>query len=208
LLEESRRQLELALALDPIVIALNGGAPNVYLYLGDLDRFRRELPAFETPISAFYGGFAALREGETDAAREILAPAFAMSPSDVFARLAAALLALVEGDRDDARVILRQLELQRQQLLASDGEVTFKLAQLYAMADRPEAAMRALAEAVGQGFFCPPCLEDEAFRSLEGRPELLQLRQRAGERQRAFAERFDLPLTPADLSPSNLTHKP
>ncbi|MEP0775632.1 MAG: winged helix-turn-helix domain-containing protein [Acidobacteriota bacterium] len=198
MLSASRQALQRALELDPLVMVRNGGAPNTFLYLHEMERFVASLPGLPTPLNLFYQGFAGFLMGEEAAHREALQQAFQLSTSDQFSRLAAALLALEEGRRGDVLTVLRQLQLQRRALDAGDGEFTYKIAQLAALAGEGEFALQCLREAVEQGFFCPPCLADPTLRSVSARSTARALLAAAVERQSAFAARFGLPLTEVD----------
>ncbi len=198
MLSASRQALQRALQLDPLVMARNGGAPNTFLYLHEMERFVASLPGLPTPLNLFYQGFAGFLTGEEAAHRAALRQAFQLSTSDQFSRLAAALLALEEERREDALTVLRQLQLERRALDARDGEFTFKIAQLAALAGEGDFALECLREAVEQGFFCPPCLADPTLRSLHPRSTVRALLAAAAERQKAFAARFGLPITDMD----------
>lgn len=156
------------------------------------------LPGLPTPLNLFYQGFAGFLADSDDTRRAALRQAFQLSTSDQFSRLAAALLALEEDRREDALTVLRQLQLQRRALDAADGEFTFKIAQLAALAGAGGVALECLREAVAQGFFCPPCLTDPTLHPLYARPEASRLLTAAVERQSAFAAHFGLPLTEVD----------
>jgi len=190
--------MERSLALDPLVVSRHGGAPTVYLYLGERERFVATLSGLASPLNLFYEGLAAFLDPARPSPRDSLRRAFEAAPNDHFGRLAAALLALDEGRRQDALTLLRQLDLQRRQLQAGDGEFTYKIAQLAAFAQDFDLAMRSLTRAVELGFFCPPCLVDATLTPVHARPEFRALLVEARARQEAFAARFGLPLTPAD----------
>jgi DNA-binding winged helix-turn-helix (wHTH) protein/tetratricopeptide (TPR) repeat protein len=192
-LAQSREALERTLALDPLFLAEAGDVPFVLIYLGEWDRFLRLIPAAGPPFYRFYQGYAQYRAGRLDAAAEALSPAFRTNPNDVFARLCLALLAVIEGDHRDARNIIGELARQRREVDATDGGITFKQAQILAMAgDLPEATAH-LETAVEQGFFCPPCIaNDRSFSALHDDARFRALLVRARERQAAFARRFHL----------------
>ncbi len=198
MLQASRERLEHALKLDPLILTRNGGAPTVYLYLGQYERFADTLSGLSTPLNLFYDGFAAFRAPQPSLRPELLRRAYELAPNDQFGRLAAALLATQERREADALTLLRQLDLQRRQLNAGDGEITYKIAQLAALAGDADLAAACLARAVEQGFFCPPCLLDATLAALRTRPDFHALLARARARQEAFAARFGLPLTAAD----------
>ena len=75
-----------------------------------------------------------------------------------------------------------------------DGEVTFKVAQIRAVAGDSARALDTLDEAVTQGFVCVSCFESSVLltpvRALDG---FSRVRQRAIRRQLEFGRRFGLP---------------
>jgi tetratricopeptide (TPR) repeat protein len=192
-LERSRALVEEALRRDPTFLADGGWTPNALLYLGEHERFLEHLPAGESPLFRFYRGLAELRRGREKEARTVLAPAYAQAPNDLFARLAQALLDSREGRPEQARTVLSQLVLQRRQTGARDGELTFKVAQLYALlGDRASAAEQAEL-AIAQGFFCVACFEGDAWLGeVLADPAVARALQRARDRHRAFGRRFGL----------------
>jgi tetratricopeptide (TPR) repeat protein len=191
-LDEADRHFERSLAADPL-FAAEGWIPRTPFYRGDYARFLALLPAIESPIFRFYRAMAELgRGGETEAKR-LLEPVFRMNPGDLFARLSQALLALLEGNAREGGIILDHLALQREELGGSDGEVTFKIAQLYARAGQSDKALRQLGLAVEQGFFCAACVRAEPlFRALHGQREFQRLLLAADRRHREFGQRFEL----------------
>ena len=74
-----------------------------------------------------------------------------------------------------------------------DGEVTYKQAQLLALAKDPEGALDNLAEAVEEGFFCVVCIEqDPVLSTLKSEPRFAAIAESARRRHLSFAERFNL----------------
>lgn len=180
-------------AEDPTFFLTSGWTPNALLYRGRTARFLELLVGGESPLQRYYRGAALNDSGRRHEALRELLPAFERHPGDLFARLAEAQAALLAGRTADALVLLRQLALQRERLGGSDGEFTFKLAQLFARAGEPAAALRELERAVGQGFFCPDCIAGApALGPLAGRAELVAVAETAAARHRAFGERFGL----------------
>ena len=161
LLDQAAARIEQVAAADPTYLAVEGWTPNALLHRGrpgDPERFLELLPGAESPLFLFYRGYAEAQRGREAKARAVLAPVFRRQPGDLFARLAQAQLAILEGDRGQALLHLRQLALQRHAVGGSDGEVTYKLAQLLALAGSPDEAFGQLRLALAQGFFCPACL--------------------------------------------------
>lgn len=186
-LDEAAALVEKVIRRDPSFYSREGWTPNVLLYLGLERRFLEISVQGDSPLSRFYRGFAHYRLGERDQALAQLGPAFAERPADPFARLAEAVVAILEQRYTDARLLLGQLALQRERLEASDGELTFRLAELSAAAGDTERALALLTRAVDQGFFCSRCLESApALRALPA-PALRDILERALEREKRAA---------------------
>jgi len=175
-LDESRAALDRLRANDPSYLAQNGVAPMAYLYAGDARRFLAELPATDAPLFRYHRGFVAWTEGRRDDAWRALEPAFRSNPADIHARLAQALLSIIDRRPDEAREILRQLTRQRALVGAEDGEMTYRIAQLEAMAGDTPAAVRELSRAVAQGFLCTTYIRrDPALTSLRTSEEFQRI---------------------------------
>jgi DNA-binding winged helix-turn-helix (wHTH) protein len=189
-LELACERIEEVARRDATFFAREGWTPNALLYLGEHERFLALVPESSTPLLRFYRGYAFWRSGRRgDAARE-LGPAFREQPSDPFARLAEALVAEIEGRDADARLLLGQLALQRTRLAASDGELTFRIAELLAAAGDPLAALSEAERALTQGFFCSRCfVTAPAFAGLGEEPRFVALLSRARAREEAFSSR-------------------
>lgn len=186
-LDEAARLAERAVALDATFYEREGWTPNALLYLGRERRFLEIAARGTSPLARFYRGFAHYRLGESERARAELEPAFVDRPSDPFARLAEALVAILDGRPEEARLLVGQLALQRERLAASDGELTFRLAELTAAAGEPERALALLERAVDQGFVCSRCLASApTLRPLLARPAGAPLLARAQARERAL----------------------
>jgi tetratricopeptide (TPR) repeat protein len=190
---EAARWLDKLLAADPNYLTDRGWTPNPYLYRGEYERFLRHLPGTDAPLFRFYHGLAEVSRGNHDAARQVLEPAFRLKPSDVFAQLSAALLATLDGKPEESQAILRNVLRQREALRATDGEMSFKIAQLLVFAGQPDEGMRTLSQAVSQGFFCVSCLDgDPLLHPVHGRSDFAAARRRALERHERFGRRFGL----------------
>ena len=205
-LEEAAARIGRLIEVEPIYYAGGqaGESPNALLYLGDLDAFERILPFFDTAYHRFYQGFAALRRGDSAAAKVALEPAFRANPGSVFGRLSQGLLAAVEGDDEGAGVIIEQLARQRRELDSVDAEITYKQAQILALAGDHAGALDNLARTVEGGFFAYRAFrEDPLLADLEGDARFEAILLEARERHLAFAERFGLApdLGTTDLDP-------
>lgn len=183
-LERARTLIEAVAQRDATFFGREGWTPNALLYLGDPARFLTLLPESSTPLARFYRGYALWRSGRPSEAAQELGPAFRERPSDPFARLAEALVAVIEGRSDDARLLLGQLALQRTRLSASDGEQSFRVAELLAAAGDRERALTEAERAVAQGFFCSRCFAAApAFATFAGEARFVALLEAARRRE-------------------------
>ena len=190
-IDEARRELQRVLELDPGYLTAGGWTPNVLLYEREWDRFLALLPATGTPLFRFYRGYALFQKGQLAEAREHVAPSFKLNPHDVFARFGQAMTAILGRQPNDAIAQIRQLARQRVELGSRDGEVTYKQAQLLALAGDRDGSLDELARAVAQGFFCARCFEqDPALESIRPTDRFRATLTAARERHRAFGSRF------------------
>ncbi|MEO8275148.1 MAG: winged helix-turn-helix domain-containing protein [Thermoanaerobaculia bacterium] len=203
-LERARGLIEEVARRDAGFFAREGWTPNALLYLAtpdDVARFLTLLPEGATPLVRFYRGYALWRSGRPAEAAQELGPAFLERPTDPFARLAEALVAEIEGRNDDARLLLGQLALQRTRLAASDGELTFRVAELLAGAGDSERSLVEAERALGQGFFCSRCFATApAFAGVSHEPRFAAIVGRAKRREAAFAATI-AGRPPADAAP-------
>ncbi len=192
-LDEAAGSIERALRLDPLVLSEFSIAPTSMLYRGDVDRFLKVAPAGDTPQDRYYRGVALLRQQRFAEALQRVEPAFRLNPSDLFARFASALTAVLEDDDVAALEIVRGIVRQRRELGSRDGELTFKEAQLFAWAGSDPEALDRLEAAVDGGFFCARCIAEEpAFANLSQDARFQALLETASGRHRQFGERFGL----------------
>ena len=192
-LEGALEVYEEAVSLWPAGMALTDTVSYPFLYLGEWERFLKSVSGRDSPYFRYYRGWAEWQSGRQEVARSILEPAFREHPGDLFARLAQALLAIINGSYDEASVVLEQLGRQQEATRAKDGEVTYKIAQLLVLAQESDLGLEQLDLAVSQGFFCPGCMvRDPAFATVRTDERFLASFDRARERHRAFAERFEL----------------
>jgi DNA-binding winged helix-turn-helix (wHTH) protein/tetratricopeptide (TPR) repeat protein len=190
----SQRLFDEAVSQYPSLTYIAGLVPYAYRYRADWDGFRELMPGLESPHYRFYWGLAESVSGDPERAIAVLEPAFEAHPGDLYGRLSQAQLSILQGNREEARVMLDQLSRQRASQGSLDGEVTFEIGQLLVLSGDREAGIDQLSLAVDQGFFCGACLEnDAALRSLAGIDRFDALVARARALQVDFAERFGLP---------------
>lgn len=192
-LSESQQDLQMILTEYPIFLSLEGWSPNTLLYQRKNEAFLRYLPSTDAPLFHFYRALTKALSGDRSSALKTLARGNAGNPNDVFARLCDALSAILRGRDQEAGVILHQLTLQRARTGGADGEVTYKLAQLFALLGEKDSALGQLQLAIDQGFFCFPYLcRDSAFESLRSDPSFEKIRRHCQVRHEAFGRHFGL----------------
>jgi DNA-binding winged helix-turn-helix (wHTH) protein/tetratricopeptide (TPR) repeat protein len=188
-LEESKEIFDGVVADLPSLPYVAGFVPYAYRYLGDWEGFLSLMTGQESPHFRFYRGLAEHMLGNDETAIDVLQPAFAAHPGDLYGRLCQALLAIVQGNVDEARVLLIQLARQRATAGSLDGEVTFEIAHLMALAGETDPALDQLTLAVEQGFSCVVCIEDDsAFADLKALPGYPSVIERALLDQAAFEQ--------------------
>ena len=146
--------------------ALQGDLPlsdplteNTYLYDGDWPAFDACLGPGSSeradPMRDFYRGYLRLLMGKREEALSCFRRAETpLAYGTQFQALAKVYRTGLEGHRDEALLLLRDLVRGRQTLRVPDGEFTFKLAEAFAFLDAREEAMDAAQLAFSQGFGC------------------------------------------------------
>lgn len=173
---------------------------NTYLYMGRYRKFLESVPPVETAYTLFYRGFAFYHMGEKSRAVEDFARAYQTDPNDVFAKLALALQLALQGDRQKGLEVVRETENQRLTESVPDGEVTYKLAELYSVLGEPESAVRLLEMAIEQGFFAYPYIaKDPLLDGIRGTAGYERVLDIARRRYEAFKTKYfpEAPLDPA-----------
>ena len=192
-LDPARMHLQRVVRTDPNHLGEHGMVATPLLYSGDLQHFVESLPESDAPRFRFARGFAELMQGRPQIAYRTLEPSFRSNPADAYARLSHALLAVIEGRHDEARAITRHFARQRDAVGETDAEMTYRIAQLAALAGDDSLALAQLERAVAGGFFCAVLIEkDPALVSIRGTARYDAALQRARKRHEGFAVRFGL----------------
>jgi hypothetical protein len=126
-------------------------------------------------------------------ARKILQGVIERNSAGLFDKLSQALLFIIEDDYPAAIEIMDAIVKQRNEKKHTDGEMTYKLAQLYALAGAKDLALKHLQTSVDQGFFpMNYFLNDPALKSIQNTDEFSRIVEQASKRHLAFAEKFGL----------------
>ncbi len=189
------RQIDRILQLDPFFFSEKpiNQAPNSLLYLNRFDEYVALLALPGNSYHDYYRGLSLLFANKTTEAKVILQNVVDKQSTDLFSQLSQALLFIIEGNHTAALEVVDAMVKQRKEKKHTDGEMTYKLAQLYALADAPQLALTMLQTAVDQGFFpMNYFLHDPALASIQNTTEFSAIIQQATKRHQNFAARFDL----------------
>lgn len=183
LLEASLEASERAQMLDPAGGGL-GVTTNTYLYLGDYTTFAATLRDDGSARTAFYEGLGALYLRDPSRAIAAFERAYRLDPALVHARIGKAMRHALAGEAAAGRRELARIEEQDRPV---DGELIYKVAQAYALLGDRDDALRLLARAIEQDFFCYPYIaRDELMQSLRGDPAFARLVAAARQRHVEF----------------------
>ncbi len=195
-LQLSAEYINQILQLDPFFFSEKPilHAPNTLLYLNQFEAHRDLLADPGNSYHDYFRGLNLHLSGDSTAAREILRGVTSLTPDDLFGKFSQALQHIIDQENDAAIAVVDAIAKQRQENGHTDGEMTYKLSQLYALAGESDKALQYFAVAVNQGFFpVNYFLRDPAMHSIADAPSFLSVVKQAASRHQAFSERFGLP---------------
>lgn len=168
-------------------------APYTHLYL---NMFDEHLTLLAEPGNSYHDYFRALNlymTGQIAPAKSILKNVSDRNNKGLFDQFSKSLLFTLEQKPQASIDVLDQIIKQRSLQGHSDGEMTYKLAQLYAIANESEQALIQLELSLNQGFFPFQYWQrDPALTSIRDLAKFKQLVEKAKQRHLAFAEKFGL----------------
>lgn len=168
-------------------------APNSLLYL---NRFDEHLKLLAEPGSAYhdyYRGLNLVLSQRQEQAKPLLQAVVERTPKDLFGKFSQALYLTISGATQDAKNVIDEMVRQRLQKRHFDGEMAYKLAQLYALNGYVDDAIKQFEAAVNHGFFAYAYFKrDPALDTIRSQPEFNVIMQQALQRHLAFAKRFSL----------------
>ncbi|VAW46973.1 Adenylate cyclase [hydrothermal vent metagenome] len=194
-LNVANQQLDRILQLDPFYFSEKpiNQAPNTLLYQNHFTEYLGLLAEPGNSYHDYYRGLSLMLTDKTLEATKILQGVIERTPTDLFGRLSQALLFILEHDNAGAIKIIDGIVQQRNEKKLTDGEMTYKLVQLYALANAHELALKNLQITVDQGFFpMNYFLNDPALNSIQNIEQFTAIVEQATQRHEAFAERFGL----------------
>lgn len=194
-LKQAKQHIDKILSINPYFYSARpiNAAPNTLLYLRDYDA---HLSLLTVPGHIYHDFYRALNyyvQGDTNAAVDILSTHPLQKPSSTFQYYMLALSHICLQQFDQAIDAIDTVVALRRTQGHQDGEMTYKQAQLYAMAGDKDAAFEQLTQSLEQGFFPAQYWQnDPALISLKDDPRFNDLYKRAQQRHRAFAKKFQL----------------
>jgi DNA-binding winged helix-turn-helix (wHTH) protein/TolB-like protein len=194
-LNVASQNLDRILQLDPYFFSEKPihQAPNTLLYQNRFTEYMALLAEPGNSYHDYFRGLSLLLTDKTDEATEILQEVVNRTPTDLFGKISQALLFIIELNYPDAINVIDALVRQRNEKKLTDGEMSYKLVQLYALANAQELALKNLQITVDQGFFpMNYFLNDPALKSIQNTKEFSAIVEQATKRHEAFAKKFGL----------------
>lgn len=186
-LDQSIAEAERALQIDPEV--MSDTTLNTYFYAGNYEKFLDSLARKQDGArTCFYRGliFVYLQD-DNRAAREF-DRAYELDSTYPHAAIGQAIKAALMKQNVDGKRILKQLERYKN---FTDGEMTYKIAQAYALLGNKPDALRLLHKSVEQNFFCYPYFtNDSLLNNLCDEPEFIKILNVARQRHEEFKRKF------------------
>jgi len=168
-------------------------APNTLLYQ---NRFSEHLALLAEPGNSYHDYFRGLNlflSDQVSDAQSILQGVIERTPNDFFGKFSQALLHVIQNDNSAAIDVINEIVKQRSEMKHTDGEMTYKVVQLFALAGAKNQALKHLQITVNQGFFpMNYFLNDPALQSIQDSEKFTFIIEEATRRHEAFAERFGL----------------
>jgi len=186
MLEESEREYDTAISLDPKKGFRSAGI--TYLYLGKYDK---ALQGFDLDAESSFGlswkGQLHVRQGQRNLALEYLNRAISLDPNSISGYWAAGMKAYLEGNNDKGIRLIKIVENKN----PTDSEVWYNLSNLYGLLGDKNSCINALKNAVnGRYYNYPYMLKDYFFDSVRNEPEFQKVLALTKEKHEAFKKKF------------------
>ncbi len=194
-LDKASDHLDRILQLDPYYFSEKPiqQSPSTLLYQ---NRFDEHLSLLAEPGNSYHDYYRSLNlvlTGNEKEAKVLLEAVVAKTPDDLFGQFSQALLHVINQDESAVLALVEKMLAARKANNHNDGEMTYKLLQLYALIGADQKALDALQLAVDPGFFpFNYFLVDPALKSIRETSKFNEIVKQAVQRHEAFAERFGL----------------
>jgi len=185
-LDQSIQEGELALKLNPIVA--DNLTFNTYLYVGDYQKFLNSLPQDEKSArTVFYRGLAYYYLKDRQRAGAEFERAFALNPKLIHAQMGRALQYAMEQRPAAGVELMKQIERTD----SNDGEMVYKMAQVYAQLGDGRSSLRLLRRSIELSFSpYSYFLHDPLLDPVRTQPEYSAVIELARQRQERFRQQF------------------
>jgi len=168
-------------------------APHTLLYQGRHSEYLALLAEPGNAYHDYYRGFAYLLEGQLDDAKSILESVVNKMPNDLFGLFSLALLHIINKDMEQAILITQKIVDIRTEKNHLDGEMNYKIVQLFALAGDRNAALFHLQKTIDLGFFPFNYFSiDPALKQIRLDPLFDGIMNQAIIRHQSFAKQFNL----------------
>jgi serine/threonine protein kinase/Flp pilus assembly protein TadD len=172
LLDEARREMEMAIAMDPTNIEFRS-LGITYFYLGE---YNKALKAFDIDKGSWYAltyqGITLLHMGKKAISREYLTSVIEMDPESYSANLSQAYQASIDGNRLEGIRVLQLIEQNH----PPDADMWFLVSSAYAHLGDELGALRTISKAVERGFYVYSMLaEYPYFDFIREKPEFQEM---------------------------------
>jgi len=186
MLDESIAEGEKALRLDPLVNV--GSTFNSYLHAGEYEKFLSTMPMGESARTSFYRGLCFFYMKDFSRAASEFERASMLDPSLLHAKYGRALLFAIHQQPTEGLSYLNDVN---QKTPTVDGEMLYKLGQVYSVLGDKSSAYRFLREAIDHNFYCYACfVRDPLLVSLRGETQYAELVELARERHESFKHKY------------------
>ena len=149
------------------------------------------MPSRQDAYFVFYRGLGYYYLKDFGQATAYFDRAYELDSSAIVTHLGKALSLAAAGKNRQALELLKAIDARAEKGGVSDGEISYKLAEVYAVLGDKHSALRKLRSSIEQGFFCYGYLiSDPLTESLRFENEYLTLMEKASQRHEEFKRKF------------------
>lgn len=131
-----------------------------YTFAGQIEKTLSTYENFkESPFTIYLKGYALFRMSKQQESIKYFKRSFELDPEGLNGQLSKAMIAVMEGDKNDARILMKKLESYK----LKDAEPWFFFAQIYGLLGDRAACNRCLRRAIEGGFFNYPLMSQDIF---------------------------------------------
>ena len=131
-----------------------------YTFAGQIEKTLSAYENFkESPFTTYQKGYALFRMSKQQESIKYFKRSFKLGPEGLTGQLSQAMIAILEGDKNDARVLIKKVE--KHQL--KDAEAWYFFAQIYGLLGDRDACNRCLRRSIDGGFFNYPLMCEDIF---------------------------------------------